>query len=366
MKKYDHKCITCKSGFQNRKPNQKYCSIVCLREDKKNARKAICECCNTEFLKYSSGSNMKYCSRVCAAKIYGEQRTTNGTFTTECGWCKKVITKRLSQKGKNGDYCSPACSEAFKRGNDQKNIIKTCKRCNKEYEVLYRRQTEYCSRKCSSLYQSGEEHINYGKEGPTKGMKPWTYGLTKENDERIVELGAKISKIQKEQFASGIRSNAKENNPNWGKTIVDRTFEQIENYSKTAIKRVMTGTKGGFIKGTHESLKAIKKKMYYRSSYEFKFMKLLDADKNVITYSYEPFYIKCSSGKRYLPDFLVYYSDGTKKLIEIKCEYTRYLKNFSDKEQDAREYCKNNNMIYEILMLNDINEYEKYIESIII
>jgi hypothetical protein len=177
---------------------------------------------------------MKYCSRVCAAKIYGEQRTTNGTFTTECGWCKKVITKRLSQKGKNGDYCSPACSEAFKRGNDQKNIIKTCKRCNKEYEVLYRRQTEYCSRKCSSLYQSGEEHINYGKEGPTKGMKPWTYGLTKENDERIVELGAKISKIQKEQFASGIRSNAKENNPNWknghGITPLHHSIRQMKEY----------------------------------------------------------------------------------------------------------------------------------------
>lgn len=363
MKKYDYICATCKTGFQHRKLDRKYCSIACHRQDKINSRKAICECCNIEFLKYSSGISMKYCSRMCAAKARGEQQTTKGTFTTECGWCKKIITKRLSQKGKNGDYCSLSCSEAFKRGNDEKTVIKTCKRCNKEYEVLYRRQTEYCSRKCSSLYQSGEEHVNYGKEGPTKGMKPWTYGLTKENDERIAELGVKISKTQKEQFASGIRSNAMENNPNWGKTVADRTSEQIENYSKAAIKRVMTGIKGAFIKGTYESSKAIKKKMYYRSSYEYKFMKLLDADKNVITYAYEPHYIKCSSGKRYLPDFLVYYADGTKKIIEIKCDYTKNLKSFIDKEQAAREYCKNNNMTYEILMLNDIHEYENMLKA---
>lgn len=234
MKKYDYICATCKTGFQHRKLDRKYCSIACHRQDKINSRKAICECCNIEFLKYSSGISMKYCSRMCAAKARGEQQTTKGTFTTECGWCKKIITKRLSQKGKNGDYCSLSCSEAFKRGNDEKTVIKTCKRCNKEYEVLYRRQTEYCSRKCSSLYQSGEEHVNYGKEGPTKGMKPWTYGLTKENDERIAELGVKISKTQKEQFASGIRSNIMENNPNWknglGVTPLHQSIRQMSKY----------------------------------------------------------------------------------------------------------------------------------------
>lgn len=234
MKKYDYICTTCKKFFQHRKLDRKYCSIACHRQDKINGRKAICECCNTEFLKYSSGISMKYCSRICSAKTRGEQQTTKGTFTTECGWCKKVITKRLSQKGKEGDYCSLSCSESFKRGYSEKNVIRVCKRCNKEYEVLYRHQTEYCSRKCSSLYQSGEEHINYGKEGPTKGLKPWTYGLTKESDERIAELGAKISKTQKEQFASGVRSNAMENNPNWkngqGVTPLHQAIRQMSKY----------------------------------------------------------------------------------------------------------------------------------------
>lgn len=362
MKMYDYICANCQQPFQHRKPDKKYCSMECVREDKKSKRfekKSNCHLCNKEFIDYSANFEMKYCSRDCSAKVIGARKTKAQTIETSCGWCKKPIIKRLSAKGITGDFCSVPCGEAFKRGNDEMFIIKNCLRCNKEYKILFRRQTDYCSRKCSSPYQSGEEHSGFGKEGPTAGMKPWTFGLTKETDERVAAMGNKVSETHKEQFASGIRSNHKEHNPNWGKTVTDRTPEQLENYSKGAIKRLMTAKRGAFIKGHHASDKAIKKEMYYRSSYEYRFMKLLDVDKNVATYQYEPFYIKCSTGSRYLPDFLVYYADGTKKLIEIKCKYTKNLKTFPAKEQSAHEYARNNNMTYEIWMLNEINAYEQ-------
>lgn len=365
MKKYDYICITCNNNFEHRKSNRKYCSIECCKKDKRDRRKAICKSCNKEFFKYSSNLIMKYCSRICASKIIGEQKTLKSTFQTECTWCKKIIKKCLSRKGKTGNFCSIICGEAFKRGIEQKYIIKACKRCNKEYETLYRKKTEYCSRKCSSNYQPGEKHSGYGKEGPTKGIKPWTYGLKKETDIRILNLSEKIRKIHKEQFASGLRSNAMENNPNWGKKRESRTKEQLENYSKAAIKRIATMAKGGYIKGYYISEKAIKRKMYYRSSYELLFMKLSDIDDNVITYEYEPFYIKYNIGKRYLPDFIVHFKDGSKTIIEIKSDYTKNLKNFKEKEKIARIYCETNNMIYKIYTLEDIKEYEKKLKNLI-
>jgi len=328
--------------------------MICVTTDKTNRRKAVCLFCNNEFLKNSVNEQRNYCSKACS-----NSGTKRDRVSLKCDWCQREFEKHSGDLGKHNNFCSIPCGEAFKRGNSEMFITKCCKRCQKEYETLYRRQTEYCSVECSSPYQPGEEHIGYGKEGPTKGMKPWTFGLTKETDERIADLGNKVSQTQKEQFISGIRSNSIDNNPNWGKTVADRTPEQLENYSKGAIKRLMTAKKGAFIKGRHASTKAIKKEMYYRSSYEYKFMKLLDIDKNVSTYQYEPFYIKCNIGSRYLPDFLVYYADGTKKLIEIKCEYTKNLKTFPAKEQSAHEYAKNNNMTYEVWMLEEINTYEK-------
>lgn len=61
--------------------------------------------------------------------------------------------------------------------------------------------------------------------------------------------------------------------------------------------------------------------IFYRSSWELEYAKILDADTTVATWQYEPLaieYIYKSKVKRYLPDFLVCYTDGTKELVEVK------------------------------------------------
>ena len=114
MKVYDYVCVNCNCSFQHRKSDRKYCSMLCLREEKKNNRKATCENCKKEFLKYSAELVMKYCSRACSAKVNGAKKTKAQTIETVCGWCKKPIIRRLSAKGITGDFCSITCGESFK------------------------------------------------------------------------------------------------------------------------------------------------------------------------------------------------------------------------------------------------------------
>lgn len=62
------------------------------------------------------------------------------------------------------------------------------------------------------------------------------------------------------------------------------------------------------------------KKSYYRSSWELRRMEELDTDQTVTTWRHEPFFLDYEfEGKkrRYLPDFLVEYADGSKFLEEI-------------------------------------------------
>jgi hypothetical protein len=61
--------------------------------------------------------------------------------------------------------------------------------------------------------------------------------------------------------------------------------------------------------------------IFYRSSWELEYAKLLDADNSVATWDYEPFAIKYIIGKKqrnYVPDFLVTYSNGVVELVEVK------------------------------------------------
>lgn len=63
--------------------------------------------------------------------------------------------------------------------------------------------------------------------------------------------------------------------------------------------------------------------IFYRSSYEFKFMTYLDSAENVTKWSSEQTIIPylCPVHRyrrRYFPDFWVQYKDGTEEIIEIK------------------------------------------------
>ena len=165
----------------------------------------------------------------------------------------------------------------------------------------------------------------YGKIGIYTGNIPWSKGLTKDTDERLKALGEKLSPIIKEQFKNGIRSNCGDRNPMWGHKPHMSTPESKERYSIAATNRIKKGQAGlgqggGYITGYTLSSK-MNEYMICRSSWEVLAVLFFDNDPTVQSFYYEPDTFKLEVGSRYTPDYLVYYTNGTSKYIEIKPDF---------------------------------------------
>lgn len=105
---------------------------------------------------------------------------------------------------------------------------------------------------------------------------------------------------------------------------------------------------GRYKTGIHVSAKCLNE-MKYRSGWELIVAIHLDEDDLVESYEYEPIAIEyisnVRSGKvrRYYPDFLVNYKDGTRLLVEVK--RLNQLNNLivQKKAQAAEQWCKKQN-----------------------
>ena len=95
---------------------------------------------------------------------------------------------------------------------------------------------------------------------------------------------------------------------------------------------------------------------------------MLDNDPECISYTYEPFSIEYldtnNISKNYIPDFLVEYKNGIKKLLEIKP--AKLMSNIPGnimKQKAAITYCKSNEYLYEFWNETnmDIEEYKDII-----
>lgn len=85
--------------------------------------------------------------------------------------------------------------------------------------------------------------------------------------------------------------------------------------------------------------------VYCDSSYEIKAALILDADPEVVTYETHRGFI-ASSGKKRVTDFLVFYTNGTKKLIEVKP--FRRVCQYQDQINDNIEFAKKNKYEFEV------------------
>jgi hypothetical protein len=86
-------------------------------------------------------------------------------------------------------------------------------------------------------------------------------------------------------------------------------------------------------------------------------MRCFDIDEDVIYYTYEELSLKLDTGKRYLPDFIVIYRDGSKRMIEAKGWITD-PELHELKCKTAYRYCNENNIKYEVWKLQEIKNYE--------
>lgn len=111
--------------------------------------------------------------------------------------------------------------------------------------------------------------------------------------------------------------------------------------------------KGKYHRGLHIS--PIAGECKYRSGWEQKFCIYLDSHPGVLTWSYEKTVIEYISNKRtgktrkYYPDFLVEYRDGSKNVIEIKPKRKLTHITVIKKAEAARTWCMTHDATYILL-----------------
>ena len=127
------------------------------------------------------------------------------------------------------------------------------------------------------------------------------------------------------------------------------TEEWKQKISKTVSQRYLEGGIQ-WSKGEHVSTKT-GRRCYYRSSYELIHMKRLDEDTSVVDWRHEPFWLKYEfegRTRRYLPDFVVTFSDGRREIQEVGVKAIKEsLKNEAKRaaaerwasEHDGASYC---------------------------
>lgn len=163
---------------------------------------------------------------------------------------------------------------------------------------------------------------------------------------KMDDMGAKSSLTQKSNLASG-------------KTV--RTEEWRNKISETITKKYLSG---GFqwSRGEYVSTKDGKIR-HYRSSWERRHMELLDLDENVLSYDYEPFcidYVWQGKGHRYLPDFVVRYSDGRIEMHEVGVKTLKQLERARAKQAAAEEYCARHGWKFRIISEDDLFPFEDF------
>ena len=312
------------------------------------------------------GNKCKFCDVVISSNKYGA--FCSGKCKWENSKQNKNNIKCVCERCEKEFYCIPShiskfCSyECRKVPKD-----KVCEECGAHFkiETVKQKNRRFCSVKCA---RGGEKSHFWGMKGElsyTYGQTPWTKGKSAKTDEKLADLGKKISITLKEKFANGEIDISGEKNPNFGNRWSD---EQKENASVRIIHRLLDKERPiknpKFDCGYHFSDKMTNsEKSWYRSSLERRVMVCFDIDETVKSYNHEPFSIKYKNIKRYLPDFTVEYIDGSMSIIECKPSFQLVLNDVKEKIAAAEVYCEERDWKFKVMTLEDIIEYEKNLNA---
>lgn len=315
-----------------------------------------CQLCSKDFI--ASRKHAIFCSKACVRNNCYKNKKP---FIKNCAHCNiQFETKR-----KDTIYCSQGCINTTFKSHEDIELV--CEFCKTQFTVKYPfRDRKYCSQHCAGKVNfETRKHvfIKYGEDNPRFGKASWTKGLSAETDERLANLGKKISATSKAQFACGERSNAGQHNPMYGK---NHTIETRELMSEM-IEKTWSQRKGAHIRGIYFSTKNLVE-MKYRSFWELIAMQAFDKDENIVNFISEPFSIKYQrsteqQNRRYYPDFQIFYKDGSIKVIEIKPKFFMKYEINKSKFENATKYCKEKGFIFEVWHAEEINKLKEMLES---
>lgn len=151
----------------------------------------------------------------------------------------------------------------------------------------------------------------------------------------------------------------------WANVSEEQRLQHAANTSKALSELSMdkyirmssfNGYKSGFFKS-----QKMNKDIFFASSYELKAIHIFETDSDVVSYGrcmtedgMKPLYIQYAPTHRYNPDFDVFYSDGTHKIIEIKAAWKIGHDDVVAKADAARRYCDYHGAVYEIWTQEDL------------
>jgi len=133
----------------------------------------------------------------------------------------------------------------------------------------------------------------------------------------------------------------------------------IANLSQGACIRLSFGF--GKVRGWFYSAKN-GRTFHYRSSWELFYMRILEEDKDVLSYGYETVrvpYLDAVGSKRFVvPDFLVNLVDGTKLVVEVRPVWRLNYKNTRMTMDVVASFCKQKG--YKFVWINDFLSEENF------
>lgn len=264
----------------------------------------------------------------------------------------------------------------YKRFFKRKSIIAVykCELCNLEFSINFCKNynRKYCSRDCSNKAPCSDQkrkklsEINSGENNKFYGKKH-----SKEIKNKIslkIKLGfEKMDPEKKRLMLEHLRdANLGKNNKFYGKK---HTIECRKRMSETKAKAI---SEGKFSTNAHRGMRGLYTSLKtnieerYDSFYELLYMRILDEDKNVVTWTKKhgikiPYEL---NGKRlYVPDFFVKKMTGN---------YIEEIKGYEDKiklqlKLDAlQNYCIQNDFEYSYIDYESLSKlsFDKYNMSI--
>lgn len=274
--------------------------------------------------------------------------------TYNCKACSREFSSRYRK-----EFCSKECFYGNRKNSLTKNlpVIKNCVICSEQFSVafIYRKNVT-CSRSCARALAG--RSINMEEVGKTIS-KSRLEGIA---SGRIIVMGHPHSEETKKYMSKiAIGRSSGEKNGMFGKNHTD---ESRDSMSKTKAERMSAGLYDKSKRGNQGKRFFSKtgKEVFYRSSWEKKAMEMLENNPSVLSFSYEPFFIpyyrlhgKQMNLRHYVPDLLIEYSNGEKKLVEIKPKcYLEAAVNLA-KFSAAREYCLKNGMTFEVWTQEDLD-----------
>ena len=127
------------------------------------------------------------------------------------------------------------------------------------------------------------------------------------------------------------------------KVVVKKKKAPVKRRRRKIARKRKTDRTSHYITGTYDAKKC-KRPVEYRSSWELIVAKHLDDDDSVESFEYETIVIPYITSKtsmrirKYIPDFIVKYSDGRVVIVEVKRHSALKQRTIIAKADAAREY----------------------------